>query len=298
MLIKILKFVLILLFYQSPLYSKNKTLNDFNLHYLSNYFSGIVAYENRDNSKALKFFNSSKFLIQWHNSYLKRYVYSLVLDGKVQKATNEIKQNLTENNANFFEAHLILALDSLKKKKYKKSKDHLQQSYAFINNDKISLIIAETLKEYLYVFDKNMLIAIFYEVKNTSNEQHTYVFAKGKNKEQKTLKHECNKNFYVSPFIGMRAKYLFTNRLTAEYINIVIDLYDNNNKKILMASQFGKFIEFKASKLLKYNLLNPLFGFKVMVSILFEALKIIIKGGKYYAREKKTKDTISFEGSF
>ena len=117
MLIKILKFVLILLFYQSPLYSKNKTLNDFNLHYLSNYFSGIVAYENRDNSKALKFFNSSKFLIQWHNSYLKRYVYSLVLDGKVQKATNEIKQNLTENNANFFEAHLILALDSLKKKK-------------------------------------------------------------------------------------------------------------------------------------------------------------------------------------
>tara|TARA_B110001450_G_scaffold249215_1_gene266355 strand:+ start:1297 stop:2982 length:1686 start_codon:yes stop_codon:yes gene_type:complete len=157
MLIKILKFVLILLFYQSPLYSKNKTLNDFNLHYLSNYFSGIVAYENRDNSKALKFFNSSKFLIQWHNSYLKRYVYSLVLDGKVQKATNEIKQNLTENNANFFEAHLILALDSLKKKKYKKSKDHLQQSYAFINNDKISLIIAETLKEYLYVFDKNKI---------------------------------------------------------------------------------------------------------------------------------------------
>lgn len=150
----------------------------------------------------------------------------------------------------------------------------------------------------MYVFDKNMLIAIFYEVKNTSNEQHTYVFAKGKNKEQKILKHECNKNFYVSPFIGMRAKYLFTNRLTAEYINIVIDLYDNNNKKILMASQSGKFIEFKASKLLKYNLLNPLFGFKVMVSILFEALKIIIKGGKYYAREKKKKDTISFEGSF
>ena len=29
---------------------------------------------------------------------------------------NQIKQNLTINNSNFFEAHLILALDSLKKK--------------------------------------------------------------------------------------------------------------------------------------------------------------------------------------
>ena len=67
MLIKFFKLVLILLFYQSPLYSKSKTLNDFNLHYLSNYFSGIVAYENNDNSQALKFFKSSKYLIKQHN---------------------------------------------------------------------------------------------------------------------------------------------------------------------------------------------------------------------------------------
>ena len=30
----------------------------------------------------------------------------------------------------------------------------------------------------LYCYDENKLIAIFYEVKNTSNEQHTYVFVK------------------------------------------------------------------------------------------------------------------------
>ena len=98
MLIKFLKLFLILLFYQSPLYSKSKTLNDFNSHYLSNYFSGIVAYENKDNSEALKFFKSSKFLIKQHSSYLKRYVYSLILEGNVQQATNEIKQNLTKGN--------------------------------------------------------------------------------------------------------------------------------------------------------------------------------------------------------
>jgi len=157
MLIKFFKFALILLFYQGPLYSKSKTLNDFNLHHLSNYFSGIVAYENNDNSQALKFFKSSKSLIKQHDSYLENYVYTLVLEGKVQQATSEIKQNLTEGNSNFFEAHLVLALDSLKRKNYKRSKEHLQKSYEFINNDRLSLIIAETLKQYLYVFEKNKI---------------------------------------------------------------------------------------------------------------------------------------------
>ena len=157
MLIKFFKFVLILLFYQGPLYSKSNTLNDFNLHNLSNYFSGIVAYENNDNTQALKFFKLSKSLIKQHDSYLENYVYTLVLEGKVQQATSEIKQNLAEANSNFFEAHLVLALDSIKRKNYKRSKEHLQRSYEFINNDRLSLIIAETLKQYLYVFEKNKI---------------------------------------------------------------------------------------------------------------------------------------------
>ena len=157
MLIKFFKFALILLFYQSPLYSKNKTLNDLNSQNLSNYLSGIVAYENNDNSQALKFFNSSKKLIKHHDSYLERYINILVLEGRVQQATSEIKQNLTEDSSNFFEAHIILALDSLKRKNYKKSKEHLRKSYEFINNDKLSLVIAETLKQYLYVFKENKI---------------------------------------------------------------------------------------------------------------------------------------------
>ena len=155
MLTKFFKIILIIVLYQSPLYSKSKTLDDFNSRYLSNYFSGIVAYNNKDNLEALKFFQLSRFLIERHNSYLKKYVYALVLEGKVQKASSEVKQNLTKNNSDFFEAHLILALASIKKKNYKKSKEHLKESYKFINNDRFALIIAETLKQYLYVFEEN-----------------------------------------------------------------------------------------------------------------------------------------------
>ena len=157
MLIKFFKLVLIFLFFQNPLYSKNKSFNDFNLDHLSNYFSGIVAYDNNDNSEALKYFRSSKSLIKQHNSYLEKYVYSLVVEGKVPHATNEIKQNFTKNNSNFFEAHLLLALDSLKKNKYKQSREHLERAYPFVQNNKISLVIVETLKEYLHVFEKKEL---------------------------------------------------------------------------------------------------------------------------------------------
>ena len=85
MFIKYFKLILIITFYyQTPLYSKNEDFKDFNTAYLSNYFSGIVAYENKDNLKALKFFKSSKFLTKRHKPYLKRYIYSLIQENKVR----------------------------------------------------------------------------------------------------------------------------------------------------------------------------------------------------------------------
>ena len=76
------------------------------------------------------------------------------MENKVQKATNEIKNNLTKNNSNFFEAYLLLAINSLKEKEFKKSKDYLKKSSKFINNDRITLIIYETIKQYIYVLNK------------------------------------------------------------------------------------------------------------------------------------------------
>jgi len=183
MLIKFFKLFLILLFYQGPLYSKSKTLNDFNSHDLSNYFSGIVAYDNNHNDQALKFFKLSKHLINQHNSYLESYTNTLVLEGRVQQAVSEIKQNLTVGNSNFFEAYLVLALDSLKRKNYKESEVYLQRSYEFINNDKLSLIIADTLRQYLNVFEENKISKIKNKYGNFSfiNEVFQRCYLKDKN---------------------------------------------------------------------------------------------------------------------
>jgi len=245
MLIKFFKFALILILYQSPLYSKSKTLKDFNSHHLSNYFSGIVAYENNDNSRALKFFRLSKNLIKQHDPYLKNYIYTLVLEGKVQQAISEIKQNSTEDNSNFFEAHLVLALDSLGRKNYKKSKEHLKKSYEFINNDRLSLIIAETLKQYLYVFEENKISKIKNKFGNLSFINEVFQRCYLNDKNTKTYFHNLinSENKDHSRYIFFYINYLIENNEYAEAKNIADNL-DYLNSSLLI-SQGKKWIEDK-----------------------------------------------------
>ena len=244
MLVKFFKFCLLLLFYQSPLYSKNKTLSDFNSSYLTNYFSGIVAHNNKNNSEALKFFETSKFLIKRHDNYLERYAFSLVQEGKVQQATNEIKRNLTKDNSNFFEAHLILALDSLKKKNYKKSKEYLNKSYAFIYNEKIPLAIIETLKQYLYVFEENKVPTTKKNLGNFSfiNEvfQRCYLGDKNtKNYFNSLINNEKDQDY--SRYIFFYLNYLIANNENDEAKKIASNL-DYLNSSLLI-SQGKKWIE-------------------------------------------------------
>ena len=119
---------------------------------------GIIAYENRDNSEALKFFNASKILINKHDSYLKRYVYSLVLENKVAKAINIIKNSSDKNNAGFFNAYILLVVDSLKKNNFEEAGKYLSQSLKFQDQSRINLVIFETLRQYIYTFEKKTIL--------------------------------------------------------------------------------------------------------------------------------------------
>tara|TARA_B100000686_G_scaffold329830_1_gene391399 strand:+ start:127 stop:456 length:330 start_codon:yes stop_codon:yes gene_type:complete len=98
------------------LYSKNFDLNTFNKRTVSNYFSASISLNN-NNDNSLKFFNSSKVLKESHQLYLKKYLFSLVLNEKISLAINEIRQVNEKNFLDFFDAQLLLALDSIKKKK-------------------------------------------------------------------------------------------------------------------------------------------------------------------------------------
>ena len=146
-----LKILIILFFllYQNTAHSKATEKNQFNQKYLSNYFSALVSVTNQKNDDAIIFFNSSKFLMNKHDNFLREYVFSLVLGGQVKNAINQIKRS---NNSNFFEGDLLLALESITKKNYKQAEKRLKKLLAYQENEAYEFVIIKILESYNHLF--------------------------------------------------------------------------------------------------------------------------------------------------
>ena len=145
-------FILSFLLFQTNTYSNTSESNKFNQKYLSNYFSALISSKNQNNDDALKFFNSSKFLIKKHDNFLKEYVFSLVLDGQVKKAINQIKISKNEKNSNFFEANLLLTVDSFKKKDFKQVSKRLKELDISKDDGTYEFVIFKILENYNHLF--------------------------------------------------------------------------------------------------------------------------------------------------
>jgi len=144
-------------FYQNFLYSKNPDLLDFNKKNVSNYFSALVFFENNNNKDALKFFRSSKFLKESHQIYIKKYLVSLVLEGKVSEAINELKKIKNKELIKFFEADLLLIVDSVKNKNYENALLHVNNLKKYNVGNSFNDIIISVLEDYIYLFNNNKI---------------------------------------------------------------------------------------------------------------------------------------------
>ena len=137
--------------------SKTTDEKDFNPKYLSNYLSAKISYSNQNNEDSVKYFNSSKSIINKHEGYLKEYVFALVLNGEIQKAINQIKLNKDLASSDFFEADLLLLLSNFKNKKFKKNLELLNNIKRFQNQSRYNYIIYETLYSYNDLFLNKIL---------------------------------------------------------------------------------------------------------------------------------------------
>ena len=145
----------------------------------------------------------------------------------------------------------------------------------------------------LYIYNENNeLISIFYEVKNTFGEQHTYIF-KIENEAQ-FFEHSCKKKFHVSPFIEMDCFYFFKVLKPENKLSVVINQNDEKGK-ILFASQDGLKSDLNNRNLIHSFMSHPLMSFKVIGAIHFEALKLWFKGLKLVNKKLKIKNNITFE---
>ena len=256
---KILLVLIITIFHQTPLLSKSTSFKNFNLQNFSKYFSGIVAFENKDNTEALEFFNSSRILIENHDPYLKRYLYSLVLENKVNKAINLVKNNKEKNNTNFFDAYLLLVLDDLKKGNFKKAYDQLNNFSNFTNKDRFNLAILESLKQYIYVFKEKKILN---DKKNfgklsiiSETFQRCFLGDVSTDKYFSKLVYDDESNY--KRYIFFYLSYLIENNKT-KYVKRIIDDLDYINTTLLL-SQGKSWIENENSKKLTdvFSCKNP-----------------------------------------
>ena len=144
-----------------------------------------------------------------------------------------------------------------------------------------------------FIYDKNFnLISILYEVKNTFGEQHTYIFKIEKNSH--LFEHSCKKKFHVSPFIEIDCTYFFKILKPENKLSIVINQNDEQGK-LLFASQDGEKKNLNSKNLAVSYLTHPLMSFKIIGAIHYEALKLWLKGLKFVKKKLKIKNNITFE---
>ena len=144
-----------------------------------------------------------------------------------------------------------------------------------------------------YCYNENAeLKAILYEVKNTFNEQHTYVFPVKKN--SKIIRQNCNKRFYVSPFIEMETAYNFRLAEPKETLSVFIKQTDAEGI-LLSACQTGRKEKISTKQLLINFSKHPMMTIKIIMAIHFEALRLWRKGVKLVKRKIKIKNNLSLE---
>jgi len=126
--------------------------------------------------------------------------------------------------------------------------------------------------------DKN--IAVIYEVRNTFSESHNYIYAVP---EGTTFKdqHTAQKCFHVSPFFDRDGTYDFSLVQPDERVAVTID-YKHSGLPRLTASFSGRRVKIRDWALLTLCLKMPFMTLKIIGGILYEAIKLKLKGLQVY----------------
>lgn len=135
----------------------------------------------------------------------------------------------------------------------------------------------------------DQLAAIIYEVKNTFGEQHCYVVSSNpiENPAQ-PKKHKAKKVFYVSPFIGMEARYRFHARIPSNRLSLMIREFVKS-QEVMVATLAAHRSDLRDSVLAKVVFKYPLLTIKIILAIYWEALRLCIKRVPRFPRNKTNK---------
>ena len=140
---------------------------------------------------------------------------------------------------------------------------------------------------YLYLDNKNQLVSILYEVKNTFGDQVHYLSLKDFN--QKRFK----KNMYVSPFIQMDCTYKITVKIPdPQQFQCFINQYDKDENQIFYASIDLPLTKLTSSKGFLFFFGNIFGSLKAITLIHAQAIKLFLKKSHFFKYSQRIKDKL------
>jgi uncharacterized protein len=140
------------------------------------------------------------------------------------------------------------------------------------------------------------LQAIVYEVNNTFGQRHSYLIpvdpaqAAG---ADAVVEQRCDKQLYVSPFLGMDLHYRFRVRPPADRLGLTVNVHRDDGAMVLAAQFDAARRPLTDGALLAALATHPLLTLKVVAAIHWEALRLWLKGARLQPRPAPPADTLT-----
>lgn len=131
------------------------------------------------------------------------------------------------------------------------------------------------------------LRAVLVEVNNTVKKRHVYVCYQADGEAIKAADHlVAEKLFYVSPFQKVEGQYKFSFDISKEDVAITIHYYSAHDELIFTATLAGSLQKLSFGEMSRCLYRTPIGGLRVFGLILWQALKLKIKGAAYSAPDQ------------
>lgn len=137
---------------------------------------------------------------------------------------------------------------------------------------------------FYYCYDKGKLVSCVAEVTNTFREKKLYLVPR--TSQEKILKLEFEKNFYISPFVSENSILELSTTSPEQRLDVQIRGKEHG-QSFFYADLKGERRVLSDWNLLKNTIRYPLIGLQIIFSIHWQALQLWIKKIPYFPKNKK-----------